>query len=68
VGAHVNPAVTIVARLQGTITTTDAGVHVVAQVLGGRAGAVLALLMFDLPAIELSTHALPHRPPELDHR
>ena len=31
--------------------------HVVAQVLGGCAGAILANLMFALPAIELSTQA-----------
>jgi glycerol uptake facilitator-like aquaporin len=56
-GAHFNPAVTLVARAHGTITTADASVHVVAQVLGGCAGAILANLMFDLPAIEFSTHA-----------
>ena len=53
-GAHFNPAVTLVARAHGTISTADAGVHVVAQVLGGCAGAILANLMFDLPAINLS--------------
>jgi glycerol uptake facilitator-like aquaporin len=55
-GAH-NPAVTLAARAHGTISTVDAGVHVAAQVLGGCAGAILANLMFDLPAIELSTQA-----------
>jgi arsenate reductase len=54
-GAHFNPAVTLVARAHGTITTMDTGIHVAAQVLGGCAGAILANLMFDLPAIELST-------------
>ena len=57
VGAHFNPAVTLVARAHGTISTADAGVHLVAQILGGCAGAILANLMFDLPAIELSTQA-----------
>jgi glycerol uptake facilitator-like aquaporin len=56
-GAHFNPAVTIVARVHGVISTGDAGLHIVAQVLGGCAGAILANLMFDLPAVELSTHA-----------
>lgn len=56
-GAHFNPAVTLVARAHGSISTKDAGVHVVAQIVGGCAGAVVANLMFDLPAIELSTHA-----------
>ena len=55
VGAHLNPAVTLVARAHGTISTADAGVQLVAQLLGGCAGAILANLMFDLPAIELST-------------
>jgi glycerol uptake facilitator-like aquaporin len=53
-GAHFNPAVTLVARVHG-ITTADAGAYVVAQILGGCAGAMLANLMFDLHAIELST-------------
>ena len=57
-GAHFNPAVTLVARVHGTITTADAGVHVVAQVLGGCAGAILANLMFDLPA-DRTLHAGP---------
>jgi glycerol uptake facilitator-like aquaporin len=56
-GAHFNPAVTLVARAHGTISSTKAAVHIVAQVVGGCAGAVVANLMFDLPAIELSTHA-----------
>jgi glycerol uptake facilitator-like aquaporin len=56
-GAHFNPVVTIVARVHRTIDTNDAIVHIAAQVLGGCAGAVLANVMFDLPAIELSTRA-----------
>jgi glycerol uptake facilitator-like aquaporin len=56
-GAHFNPAVTLVARAHGSIGTKDAGVHIVAQIVGGCAGAVVANLMFDLPVIELSTHA-----------
>lgn len=55
-GAHLNPAVTLVDRLLGSTTTRDAGLYVVAQVLGACAGTVLANLMFDLPAIERSTH------------
>src|SRR5262245_63416388 len=39
-GAHFNPAVTIVARAHGTIGTTDAITHVVAQVAGACAGAI----------------------------
>ena len=54
-GAHFNPAVTVVARVHRTISTPDATLYVAAQVIGGCAGAVLANLMFELPAIDLST-------------
>jgi glycerol uptake facilitator-like aquaporin len=54
-GAHFNPVVTLVDRAFGSITTRDAGLYVVAQVLGGCLGAMLANLMFELPAIEAST-------------
>ena len=55
-GAHFNPVVTLVDRLLGTIRTRDAALYVVAQILGGCAGAVLANVMFELPAFELSTN------------
>ena len=55
-GAHFNPVVSILDRLLGTTTTRDTGLYVVAQVIGGCLGAMLANLMFDLPAVELSTH------------
>jgi glycerol uptake facilitator-like aquaporin len=54
-GAHFNPVVTLVDRAFGSITTRDAGLYVAVQVLGGCVGAMLANLMFELPAIELST-------------
>jgi arsenate reductase len=54
-GSHLNPAVTLVSAAHRTIGGRDAGLYVVAQVAGGCAGAVLANLMFDLPAVELST-------------
>ena len=56
-GAHFNPAVTLVDRAFGDITSRDAGLYVVAQVVGGCLGAVVANLMFELAAIELSTKA-----------
>lgn len=55
-GAHFNPVVSLLDRLLGTTTTRDTGLYVVAQVIGGCLGAMLANLMFDLPAVELSTH------------
>jgi len=55
-GAHFNPIVTLVDRLFGSIGTRDAGLYVVAQVVGGCIGAMIANLMFSLPAVEWSTH------------
>ena len=54
-GAHFNPVVTLLDWALGTTTTRDTGLYVVAQVVGGCAGAVLANLMFELPAVEWST-------------
>jgi arsenate reductase len=54
-GAHFNPVVTLTDRLLGTTTTRDTVLYVLAQVAGGCAGAVLANLMFELPAVELSS-------------
>ena len=54
-GAHFNPVVTILDRLLGSISSRDTGLYVVVQIAGGCAGAVLANLMFELPAVEWST-------------
>jgi arsenate reductase len=54
-GAHFNPAVTLVDRAFGSISTRDAGGYVAAQVAGGCLGAMVANLMFELPAVDLST-------------
>ena len=56
VSAAFNPLVTLVERVDGTITTAEAAVLVSAQVLGGVGGAVMANVMFGLPAISVSTH------------
>jgi len=54
-GAHFNPVVTILDRLFATITTTTAAAYIGAQIVGGCAGALLANLMFELPAFERAT-------------
>ena len=54
-GAHFNPVVTLTDRLLGTTTTRDTFLYVGAQVVGGCLGAVVANLMFELPAVEIST-------------
>jgi arsenate reductase len=56
VSAAFNPVVTLVERLLGAITTRVATGLVVVQVLGCCLGVVLANLMFDLPAVDVSGH------------
>jgi glycerol uptake facilitator-like aquaporin len=55
-GAHLNPVVTLIDRSFGAIATRDAVSYIAAQVVGGCLGAIVANLMFSLPAIELSTN------------
>lgn len=54
-GAHLNPVVTLAARVSGELSTAEAGGYAAAQVGGGVAGAMVANLMYSLPAVELST-------------
>jgi glycerol uptake facilitator-like aquaporin len=54
-GAHLNPIITLIDRVFRGVSTVDAAVYIVAQVVGAIAGAVLANLMFSLPALEVST-------------
>lgn len=54
-GAHFNPAVTAVMALRRELRWAEALGYVLAQLAGGVAGAVLAHLMFDLPALQLAT-------------
>jgi glycerol uptake facilitator-like aquaporin len=56
VSAAFNPVVTLVECALGALTAGAAAVLVVAQLVGGVLGAVVANLMFSLPAITLSTH------------
>jgi glycerol uptake facilitator-like aquaporin len=56
-GAHFNPVVTLADRVLGGTTNTDAAAYVIAQTLGACLGAVVANLMFSLPAVTLSTHS-----------
>ncbi|MBO0812205.1 MAG: aquaporin [Microlunatus sp.] len=55
VSAAFNPAVTMIDRLARTISTGDAAGLIIGQLAGGAGGAVLANLMFQLPAVSLST-------------
>ncbi len=53
-GAHFNPAVTLVFWLRKEIATGDAALYVLMQVAGGVAGVLLANVMFDLHALQIS--------------
>jgi glycerol uptake facilitator-like aquaporin len=57
VSAAFNPVVTLVERLSGALTTRETVVFVAAQVAGGCLGAMVANLMFGLPAVTLSRHS-----------
>jgi arsenate reductase len=54
-GAHLNPLVTITDRVFGGVGTREAAGYVGAQLVGAVTGAVVANLMFDLPAVQWST-------------
>jgi glycerol uptake facilitator-like aquaporin len=56
VSAAFNPIVTLVERALGAISSLDALVLVLAQMVGGIVGAITANLMFGLPIVTLSTH------------
>ena len=53
-GGHFNPVVTLADRLLGGMGNRQVAVYLPAQVAGGALGAVLANLMFGLPAIEIA--------------
>jgi glycerol uptake facilitator-like aquaporin len=57
VSASFNPVVTLVERGLRRVTSTAAAALIVAQIVGGILGVVVANLMFDLDAISISTHA-----------
>ena len=55
-GAHFNPAVSGIEVLRRRLSWREAGAYTMAQIAGCCAGAMLANLMFELPAVEASTH------------
>ena len=56
-GAHMNPAVSLVAASRGELSWSDMGAYMVAQLAFGIVGAWAAHLMFDLPTLQLSVKA-----------
>ena len=56
-GAHMNPAVTLVAASRGELSWPDAAAYIAMQIGFGILGAWAAHLMFDLPTLQLSVKA-----------
>lgn len=56
-GAHLNPAVSLVAAARRELAWSDAGAYAAAQLAFGILGAWAAHLMFDLPILQLSMKA-----------
>ncbi len=56
-GAHFNPAVSLVSRLDDQLSTRDAAAYVMAQIAGGMAGVMVAHWMFGLSALAFSATA-----------
>ena len=56
-GAHMNPAVSLVAAWRGELAWRDAAGYIAAQLALGILGAWAAHLMFDLPTLQLSVKA-----------
>lgn len=56
-GAHMNPAVSLVARLRGELDGRALAGYALAQVAGATAGVVLAHLMFGLDVVQWGDHA-----------
>ena len=54
-GAHLNPAVSLVARVRGELDGRTLAAYVAAQTVGAVIGTVLANVMFELPAISVAT-------------
>ena len=52
-GAHMNPAVTLVAALRRDLGAADGLAYVAAQLVGGLLGVLLAHAMFDMPLWEV---------------
>ena len=56
-GAHMNPAVSLVAAARGELAWRDAALYVLSQLAFGILGAWAAHRMFDLPTLQLSVKA-----------
>lgn len=55
-GAHFNPAVSLVFALRRELAWAEAAAYAAAQVVGAVVGTIVAHLMFELPALQASSH------------
>ena len=53
-GAHFNPAVSLVMRLRGAVNNSTMVAYIAVQCAGAVLGAVIANLMYELPALSIS--------------
>ena len=56
-GAHFNPAVSLVMRVRGDLSTSDTLAYIAVQIVGGCLGAIVAHLMFGLDLLQLGSTA-----------
>jgi glycerol uptake facilitator-like aquaporin len=56
-GAHLNPVVSVADAMFGGLRRREVGTYLAAQVAGAAVGAILANLMFSLPAVAISQHS-----------
>lgn len=56
-GAHFNPVVSMVGVLRRHLPVRDAAGYIIAQVMGGLAGTLIAHAMFELPLLQVSATA-----------
>ena len=56
-GAHLNPIVSAADAILGGLRARELVAYAVAQFAGGAAGAIVANLMFELPAVSMPGHA-----------
>lgn len=56
-GAHFNPVVTVIFRRAASIGVVGVSLYILAQLAGAAAGAALANVMFDLPAVQWAAKA-----------
>lgn len=56
-GAHFNPLVSSLMALRGDLPVRTLPLYLLAQIAGALAGVVAAHAMFELPLVQLSTHA-----------